>query len=65
MPKGVYFKTKEHRLNLSKAHLGKNLSPETRKRISESKKGIRPKGLDRLIAWNRSDEGRKFKSKQI
>ncbi|MEK6878675.1 MAG: NUMOD3 domain-containing DNA-binding protein [Nanoarchaeota archaeon] len=41
MPTGVYKKTEEHKIKLSKAQIGKKLSEETKKKISDALKGER------------------------
>lgn len=38
MPTGIYKRTKEHCKNISKSHLGKKYSEETRKKLSEISK---------------------------
>ncbi len=38
MPKGKYFRTEQHCKNISKAKMGKKLSEEHKKKISETKK---------------------------
>lgn len=39
MPTGVYKRTEEHKAKISQAHIGMKLSLETRRKISENKKG--------------------------
>lgn len=39
MPRGIYNRTKEHNENVRKALIGKKLSEETKKKITESHKG--------------------------
>ena len=38
MPKGIYPRTKQHCKNISKAKMGKKLSEEHKRKISETKK---------------------------
>lgn len=51
--------TAEHRANTGKAQIGRKLSEETRRKISESKKGIATRGT----GWKHSEET-KMKMKQ-
>jgi hypothetical protein len=43
MPTGVYIRTKEYRDKMSKAGKGRIVSEQTRKKISLSNKGVKPK----------------------
>jgi hypothetical protein len=52
--------TEEHKRKISIALFGKKKSLEMRKRLSQSKKGIQPKGLPQLIAYNRLRKGTKL-----
>ena len=38
MPKGIYKRTEQHKMNISKAKMGSKLSAATKKKISETKK---------------------------
>ena len=38
MPKGIYPRSEQHNKNISKAKMGKKLSEEHKKKISETKK---------------------------
>ena len=42
MPKGVYIRSVETSQKLREARLGMSLPPETRAKISKSKKGVKP-----------------------
>ena len=51
-------KSKEHRENLSKSHLGKKLSPETIQKISDTKKANGTYGISGMAGKNHNQENK-------
>lgn len=69
MPKGIFVRTQKHRLANSRGQLGKKMSFEARKKMSDSKKGKKPyqmtaeirlkikNSLKGKIPWNKGLKG--------